>query len=84
MAGGKVHVLKVCHVPCRYDDATTVGVVLDSVHRLLYLVDESSVVVGPRTPLVSIDRTEFAVLVSPFVPDSHTVFLQVAHIGVAI
>ena len=47
VAGGKVHVLQVAHVPGIDDDATAVGVVLDGVDDLLDLVDMSALVVGP-------------------------------------
>ena len=49
--------------------------ILNHIQHVLYLVYGSAVVVGPRTPLVSVYRTEVAVLVSPFVPDAHAVFL---------
>ena len=32
---------------------------------------------------MAVDRTELAVGISPFVPDSHSVFLEVMHVGIA-
>ena len=47
VARRKVHILEVAHVPCRYDDASAIGVVLDSFNHLFYLVDVPTLVVGP-------------------------------------
>ena len=33
---------------------------------------------------MTIDGTEFAVLVGPFVPDTDTMFLKVLHVGIAL
>ena len=83
MAGGKVHVVEVGHVPCAHNDAARIGVVLDVVDRLRNLVDEAAVVARPRTPLIAVDVTQAAVGVGPFVPYAHAVLLKVGHIGVA-
>ena len=40
VAGREVHVLDVCHIPGADDDTTTVGISLDGIYSLLYLVDE--------------------------------------------
>ena len=37
----------------------------------------------PRTPLLSINRTEVAVFVGPFVPDPDFVFLEIADVGLS-
>jgi hypothetical protein len=85
MAGRKVHIVQVCDIPCRYYYATTVRVVLNSIHSLLNLVDEAPVVIGPRTPLVAIYVTEVASFwVGPLVPDAHTSFLKPLGIGIAL
>ena len=57
--------------------------VLYHIHHVLYLVDSATVVVGPRTPLMSVHRTEFAILVSPLVPYAHTVLLKIVYVSVA-
>ncbi len=47
-----------------------------------YLVDRAACIVGPRTPLIAVDMAEISVGTGPFVPYPHTIFLQVAHIGI--
>ena len=47
VAGREVHAVQVGHVPRAHDDASRVGIVLQGVHDLLYLVDVASVVVWP-------------------------------------
>ena len=44
------------------------------------LVDGCSIFCRPRSPLLAIDGTQVAVLISPFVPDPDFVFLQVADV----
>lgn len=57
--------------------------VLNHIHHVLYLVDSAAVVIGPRTPLMSVNRTKLAILVSPLVPYTHAMLLQVVNVGVA-
>ena len=51
------HVVDVGHVPCAHNKAARVGVGLDVVYQLRYLVDVRAVRCRPRTPLMSIDGT---------------------------
>ena len=53
------------------------------VDNVLYLVDGTTLIVRPRTPLVTVDGTQIAVLVGPFVPDADLVVVQILDIGVA-
>ena len=84
VAGWQVHVLDVRHIPGIHDDASGVRVILDLLDGFADLVDVTTLVVGPRAPLVAIDMAEVAVLVRPFVPDADTVLLQILHVGVAL
>ena len=54
MAGRQMHLLDIGHVPCADNHAARVGVSLQRVYHLLYLVYGAAVVVGPRAPLVSV------------------------------
>ena len=58
---------------------------LDEIDDLRNLVDGSATIVGPGTPLVAIDRAKVASHgVGPLVPDTYTMLLKIAHIGVAL
>ena len=81
---GQGHLVYLGHVPGRDNHPAGVGVVLQLVEHVLNLVDGAAVVVGPRTPLVTIDGTQFAVLIGPLVPDAYAVLLKVFHVGVAL
>src|SRR5699024_7356966 len=48
------------------------------------LVDGLTIGCRPGTPLHTVDGSEFAVLVSPLVPDADTPFLKPLHVRVAI
>ena len=84
MAGRQIHVLQIAYIPGADNDTAGVGVVLDRLYRFADLVDESAVVVGPRTPLIAVDMTQITVFVRPFVPDAYTVFLQVFRVRIAL
>ena len=83
VAGGQGHVGHVGDVPGRHDEAARVGVLLDLAFDFGELVDNAAAPVGPRAPLPAIDGAELAVFVGPFVPDAHTVVLEVLNVGVA-
>ncbi len=60
------------------------GLLPDLLDHLADLVDAAAVCRRPGAPLVTVDGTEIAVLVGPFVPDRHLVLVQVADIGVTL
>ena len=84
MAGGESHLVNFCHIPSAHYHASRVGIILQSIHNALDLVDVSTIIVRPRTPLMPINRAQFAVFVGPFVPNSHTIFLKIFHVCVSI
>ena len=83
MAGRQVHAVQVRHVPGRNDDAARVGLFLDLADYLLDLVNVAAVIIGPRTPLVTVDVAQASVGISPLVPNAHAVFVEVVHVRVA-
>ena len=64
--------------------APGVGVAFDAFNQARDLVDAASIGRLPVPPLFSVDRTQIAILVRPFIPDRHAVFLQVANVRVAL
>ena len=84
MTGRQSHLLHFRHIPCTHHHPAAVGVFLNHLHDIGNLVYRTAVVIRPRSPLMSIDRTQLAVLVSPFVPNTHTVFLQILHVRIAL
>ena len=78
-----MHRREVGHIPCAHYYATGVGIVADVVNCLCYLVNECSVIRGPRTPLVAVDMAKVAVRSGPLVPYTYAMLLQVAHVGIA-
>ena len=84
VARRQVHPFEVRHVPSADDDTARVRVLLEGPYHLRYLVDMPAVIVRPGAPLVSVDMSEVTVRVRPFVPDTHTMLLQVLHVRVAL
>ncbi len=83
MAGRQRHLVDVSRIPSRDNHPAGVGIVLYHIHHLGYLVDSTPFIIGPRAPLRTIEWPKLAIFVSPLVPDSHAIFLQELHVGVA-
>ena len=77
------HLFHFGHIPCRDDHSAGIRIVLYLIDYIRELVYGAAVRSRPAAPLVSVYRSEVAVLVSPFVPDSHTVILEVFDIGIS-
>ena len=83
VARGKIHVGEVRDVPGAHYDSAGIGIVSDVVYGARDLVDGSSVVIGPRAPLIAVDMAEVAVGIGPLVPDADAVVLEITDVGVA-
>ena len=82
MAGHQRHLIQFADVPSRDDDAPAVRSVANQTDGVLDLVNHPAVVGLPLAPLFAVHRPEVSFLVSPFVPDSDLVILEIADIGV--
>ena len=83
MAGHQSHLVELRDVPCGDQIAAGIRVILQSVERLLDLIDVLSVWGGPGAPLHAVDRAQLAVLIRPLVPDADLVLLKELNIGLA-
>ena len=84
MAGRQGHIVYLGHVPGIHQYAARIGVIAYQVHGLGNLVNMSSLVIVPGPPLVAIYRSELAALVvTPAIPDVHTLLLEVFLVCVA-
>ena len=82
VAGRKRHAVDIRHVPGTHDVAPRIGIGTDGLHHGRYLVDVPPVRRGPAPPLITVDGPQVAFGRGPFVPDGHSVFVQVADIGI--
>ena len=80
VAGHQRHVGQLPHVPSGHHHSPGVRVALDRFQQLCDLVDSLSVRARPGSPLHAVDRSQFAVLISPLVPDANPVLLQPRHV----
>ena len=55
VTGWEVHIAQIGHIQSGYNQTTAVGVVLNLVDDIGYLVDVSTVVVGPTATLIAVD-----------------------------
>ena len=83
MARHQSHLIKLTDIPGRDDNTTTVGCITNQVDGILNLVNHSPVVCFPLAPLLTVYRPEVAFFVSPFVPDSDLVILELTDIGIS-
>ena len=83
MAWRQGHLVDETRVPGADDVTAAVGVVLQLLDELDDLVCRRAVGVGPRAPLVTVDRPEVSVLVGPFIPDGDPIFVEIADIRIA-
>lgn len=83
VARWQIHATEVGNIPRAHYNAARVGIILYGINHLRDLVDVPAIIVGPRTPLVSVYVSEVSIGVGPFVPYPHPVLLQIMHIGVA-
>ena len=69
------HFIQFTHVPGRDNDTARVRIIFQLVYDGRDLVDMAAVRGRPRAPLLAVDRTQVAVLISPLVPDGDIVFM---------
>jgi len=84
MTWGQCHLIQVTHVPCTDDVPPGMGIILNGIHHSRYLVNSLPVGCGPASPLVTVDMTEIAIFVSPFIPNPHPVVVEVFDIGISL
>ena len=75
MAGHERHLSQIGDVPGRDDDPARVRVRLDLSDDFAYLINVFPVGRRPRPPLNPVNRTQFAVLIGPLVPDADIVLV---------
>jgi len=84
VAGRKRHLVDKRRVPGGDDVPARIWVRLDALDEPGHLVDMAAVIIRPRPPLRTVDRSEVAVLVGPFIPDTDAVFLEIGDIGITL
>ena len=83
MTWRKGHLLDLGNIPCGNDHTARVRAVLYLVDHIRKLIDGTSVRSRPAAPLMAVHRAQVAVFVSPFVPDSHSMVLEIFHVCVS-
>ncbi len=61
--------MNVCYVPRTYDMSSRFRIVFQTIYQDFNLINSSTFTVGPRTPLMTINRSNITIFVRPFVPD---------------
>ena len=84
MARRQGHVVDETGVPRADDVSPAVGIGLQLFDQLGDLVGVRAIRIGPRPPLVAIDRAQIALRVRPVVPNPDAIVLQVLDVGVPL
>ena len=82
VARWKGHLVNLADVPGRNEMASGRGVILEAFDQFGDLVHAGSILLRPGAPLLTIDGSKISVLISPFVPDSNLVLLEVGDVCV--
>src|SRR5215510_554315 len=77
------HLRKLADVPRADDQSARVWIGLDLIDHLTDLIDRLAVGRSPRSPLRPVDRTQFAILIGPLVPNVDAMVLKILDVGVA-
>ena len=64
------------HIPGRHYMTSRTGIRIDLLQHPSDLINVPSISRWPGAPLIAVNGTQVAVLVGPFVPDRHTIFVK--------
>src|SRR5699024_11407797 len=77
------HLVLLRDIPRGDQDTAGVWVIFQLVHDRFNLVYVLAIRSRPGAPLHAVDRAQFGVVISPFIPDADLIFLQPRHVGLA-
>src|SRR5215207_10417663 len=83
MARRKRHALDIGRVPGRHNEPAGIRIAPQGRDDQGELIDRRAVGRGPGSPLRSIDRTQIAIGIGPFIPDADAMFLKKGGVGIA-
>ena len=84
MAGHERHFGEIGYIPGADDQPAAIGIGFDLMDQILYLINHHTICTLPATPLFAVNRTQFAICIGPLVPDTDSVFLEIANIGFSL
>src|SRR6185369_13515130 len=83
MARRQSHLWNFAYIPSAHYQPTGVRVVFDLINHLSNLINGAAVRGSPGSPLSAVHRTEFPVLVRPFIPDVDSVIAKIVDVCLA-
>ncbi len=84
MAGGQRHQLDFTRIPGRHEMAAALRVFLDLLDHPVDLVDGSAIGGAPVAPLRAINPAQIPLGIGPFIPDRHSMLLEILDVGIAL
>ena len=76
------HFIHFGRIPSGYQHSSRIRILFDSVDDTRKLINRFPVWSGPGTPLVSVNRTQVAILISPFIPNGYFVVLEILDVRI--
>ena len=73
VTGRQCHLIQFAWVPGRDDVASALGLGLDLLDNLVDLVERGPIWPAPVAPLSTVDPTEIALVIRPFIPNGHLI-----------
>ncbi|MNH40023.1 hypothetical protein D3C79_1012740 [compost metagenome] len=65
------------------ENAAAIWVSLERLNHVIDLIDGSTILRWPRSPLLSINRPEIPLLRGPLIPNADTIFVEPFHVRIA-
>jgi len=84
VAWRKCHIVQLTYVPGTNYMPPGIGVLLNRIQHLAYLVDMCPIRCRPASPLVPIYMAQLSIFIGPFIPDLYPMVVEVSCIGIAI
>ena len=74
------HLRQFSNIPSTYNESAAVWCFVDLLNKICNLVVYRSIRSGPRSPLFTVNWSEFTLLIGPLIPDTHPVFPEVTNV----
>ena len=88
MARRQSHIIGLPWMPGTYKHSATIRISLYLIEYILNLIHNNAISILVKslkgTPLLAIHRSELTILISPLIPDTHTMLLKILHVGIAL
>src|SRR5437762_14031105 len=77
------HPADLSRIPCAHDESPALWIRFDLRDDAVDLIDAHAAFAAPIAPLRTVNATELAVVVGPFIPDCNAMFVEITNVRIA-